>query len=360
MSDTGNNRRSNISIGLIILAFFGIALNTLFFLPAISSATQMFYVQSQGELFFPTEPLLLVGYIVVPIIYCSFASILLHPKTMVNPLVIQIGAFALVIIFTLMNLSNGRVIATTQLVLTLGVLIAFSMAFVILIGFFQGLIVVLVIRMTYEDVDRISYLVDMKPKEFLHKLGDSFLIDYNFTRECDTSEFWVLERSDNNRHLLLEIGTNPKDENRSILATISYEVVDNVIIKSDSANRLRESILDNIEKRLSINFQKNITALDDPVSKLALINVENYTRSRIEVTWTFLRKLPRLFKLMLGLTLALLVGLTVIYFNFNQQKIISTDTFVGAFVVLMVALFIEIGIPLREELQKKKREEIEF
>lgn len=352
-------KKKPISIGLIILTLLAIAVEPILFLPAITNARQIFLFQGQAELFVPTDLLSLIAFIILPIIYCSFASILLRPKTMVNPVIVQTGAFAVVIILILVNLSYTQTVLTTQFVAILALLIAFSAAFVIVIGFFQWLIVYWVIRMGYEDSDRVSYIIDMKPKEFLHKLGNSFLDDWTFSRECDVGEFWVLERDDNNRCLLLEVGANPKDDKQSILATVAYEIIGTFIVKSDSANRIRDIILNDIEKRIGVSFRNNTADLDDPVSRLAFINVENLARSRIEVTWAFLRNLPRLFKVMLGLTVALLLGLTIMYFNFNEQKIISSDTFIGALVVLIIALFVEVGIPLRDELQKRKREEIE-
>jgi hypothetical protein len=360
MPDTSTNKRKTTSIGLIVLTFLAIALETVLFLPAILRAQQVFLIQHQAELLLPTDWLSFLGFVILPIIYCSFASIALHPKTMVNPIHIQIGTSALVIILTLINLSTGSPTITAQLVGILSLSVVFSSVIVITIGIVQLMAVSWVIRMNYEDSDRISYIIKLKPKEMLHKLGNSFLDDWTFSRERDVSEFWVLERNDNDRCLLLEVGANPKDDTQTILATVAYEIIGNFIVKSDSANRIRDAILCDIEKRIGINFRDKTTDLDDPVSKLAFVNVENYAHSRIEMTWSFLRKLSRLFKVMLGLTLMLFLGLVVVYYNFNEPKIISSDTFVGALVVLMIALFVEIGIPLREELQKTKREEIEF
>lgn len=348
------------SIGLIILTFFGIALNFLFFLPTISSATQIFLIQRSSELFFPTDPVVLVGFMVFLVLYCSFGSIILHPKQLVNPIVIQVGTFALVIISSMMNLSIGGLVVTVHALLVLGFLVIFSSAFVILIGFFQWLLVMWLIRMRYEDSDRISYTINIKPKEFVHKLGDTFLDDWGFSRKRDVGEIWVMERDEYTRRLLLEVGTDPYNNGRTVLATVAYEVVGTAFIKSVEANRKRDMILRDIEHRTGVSLsQEKKIGLDDPISKLAFMNVENLTYSRIEVTWKFLTQLSRMFKVMLSLTLVLLFGLSIVYFNFNEPIILSSDTYIGAIVVLMVALFVEIGIPLREELQKKKRDEIE-
>ena len=297
---------------------------------------------------------------------CSFSDNLLlrciysvASKTMVNPVWVEAGTFALVLVLTIYNLSTG-VVLTVQSVGVLGFLIILSLMFITLIGIFQWLAVRWVIRMNFEVADRISYSIDMKPKEILHKLGTSFLDDWLFNRECDIGDIWILRRSDSyERNVLLEIGPHPKEENKSILATIAYELDSGWVIRSSSASNMRDIIVKNIEDRLSIKFTDTLPNLDDPVSKLAYDNVKDLATSRIEVTWVFLRKLPRLFKVMLGLTLALLVGISVAYFNYPQWGI-NSDTYVGAIVVLIVALFVEIGLPLREEIQKRKREEIEF
>jgi hypothetical protein len=54
------------------------------------------------------------------------------------------------------------------------------------------------------------------------------------------------------------------------------------------------------------------------------------------------------------------LGISVLYFNFNEQKYISSDTFIATIVGLVIALLFEIGFPLHDELQKRKREEIEI
>ncbi len=354
-------RRRTISVGLLILTFFAIAVETTFFLPAISNSWRTLLFLNQAGLFFPNDWLSLLGFIIFPIVYCSFASIVLHPKTMVNPILVQIGTIALVIILAMVNISNTQFILPTQFIAVLSFAILLSAIFVIFVGIVQWLIVLWVIRMNYEDSDRVSYVINMKPKEILHKLGNSFLDDWGFSREHDVGEIWVLERNDNERCLLLELGTHPRDESKSILATVSYEKIGATwLVKSDSAKHLAEVIIDDIERHLDIKFKENTTDLTDSISKLAYANIENLSRSRIEVTWVFLRKLSRPFKVMLGLTLFLLLGISVLYFNFNQQKYISSDTYIATVIGLVIVLLFEIGLPLRDELQKRKREEIEI
>jgi hypothetical protein len=354
------NKKINFSVGYVIFTFLGIAVNTLFFIPTVSSAQQIFVIQGQAELFIPTDLLLLFGFIIAPIIYCSFASIALDPKTRVNPIAVQLGTIALVIIMTLVNLSGGHVPLNVQFVGVLSFLVMFSASFIALVGIFQNIVVGWVIRLNFEDFDSVSYLIPMKPKEILHKLGASFLDQWSFSRECDMGEIWVLESDNKDRCVLLEIGETPDNENKSVLATIAYEKSGDWIVRSKIASDVRNTIIKDIEERLNLKFRDNLIDLDNPVSRLADSNVKNLTRSRIEVTWKFFKNISKLFKVMVSLTIALLMGITILYFNFNQQVQLSSEAYIGIFIGLLIALFVEVGLPLRDELQKKRREEIEL
>jgi hypothetical protein len=258
-------------------------------------------------------------------------------------------------------MANGFIPRTTQSLVSLSLSVAFSSFFVVVIGAAQWLVVRWVIRVNYEDSDRLSFIVNMPTKEILNKLGSSFLDDWNFSRQRDLSEFWQLARNDgNDRCLVLELGPHPKEEKKSILATVAYEFQHDWIVKSDVASNIREIIIQDVEKRLSLQFSGNHADLDDPVSRLAVGNVKDLARSRIEVTWGFLRKIDRFYKTIIALTVILLVGLSVIYFDFNNYVNISSDVYAEVIIALVISLFVEIGFPLREELSKKKRDELEF
>jgi len=215
--------------------------------------------------------------------------------------------------------------------------------------------------MNYESSSEKAFVVDLKTKAILHKLGSSFLDDHNFSRKCDLGDIWRLERSDGNfRYLLIEVGPHPDDGAKSILATVAYEIRRNRVFESRSASNLRDIIVGDIEKRLGLEFAKKMTDLTDPVSRLAIDNVEDLGRSRIEVTWDFLRGISKFYQAAIGLTASLLVVLSVVYFYFGQNINLTSDSYIVTSVALFIALIVEIGVPLREELNKKKREEMEF
>jgi hypothetical protein len=354
-----STQKSITYAGLFALTILGIAIQSLFFIPVITNGHQVFVVENSSEFIFPSDIILIIGIIIFPIIYCSIFSVILEPKTLVNPIWIDTGAIAIVIILTLYNVSYGTIPLKSQAVAVLGFLAFASCALVIVIGLFQWLTVRWVIRINFESADRVSYLIPMKPKQILHKLGNSFLEDWDFSRECDVGDIYVLKREEGYRYLLLEIGANPKDENSSILATVSYETKNNWIVKSDGALRKQKIIIGDIETRLGLTFHDNLSDLDDTVSRLADDNVKELSVSRLAVTWSFMSKMPRTFKVMFGLTFMLLISLSVAHFAISTLGV-SSDTYIGLIVALILAMALEIGLPLRDELAKRKREDLDF
>jgi hypothetical protein len=355
-SESGR-QRSFSSIALFVTTLFLIAVESIFFLPSISTLAQGFFT-----LFLPTDVGSFALWMIIPIVYCSIVSILLQPKKLLNPIYIQVGTASFVILIAIVKITTVNILAIDlQSIGALFLLFTVSALLFVMIGMIQWLIVSWVIAMNYEDSDRVSFIVNMETKEILHKLGSSFLDTWNFNRQCDMGEIWRLDRSDGNwHHLLLEIGPHPKEDKKSILATVAYEIHNDWIIKSDIAKYQRTIIVEDIEKRLGLNFSKNQTDLDDPVSRLANSNVKDLGRSKIEVTWGFLRNISRFYQITLSLTIILLVVLSVIYFQFSTTVHMSSGTYLEAAIALIICLFVEIGFPLREELSKKKREELEF
>jgi hypothetical protein len=347
---------------LFVATAFLIAIETIFFIPAISYAGIAFQDPSQSELLLPKDLGSLVLWMIIPMIYCSFVSIVLRPKRLVNPIHVQVGVISIVILMAINNLAMANGLPrTTQSLGSLSLSVAFSSLFVVIIGALQWLVVSWVIRVNYEDSDRVSFVVNMRTREILHKLDSLFLDAWNFSRHCDIGEIWRLDRSDeNSRCLVIEVGPHPKEDNKSILAMVAYEFQRDWIVRSDVASNIMEIIIRDIEKRLGLRFSDNHTDVDDSVSRLAHSNVKDLARSRIELTWGFLRKISRFYQTIIALTVILLIGLSIIYFDFNENVNISSDTYLGVTIALVISLFIEIGFPLREELSKKKRDELEF
>ena len=249
-------------------------------------------------------------------------------------------------------LQNMRI--ATSLILN----ILFSGAFAIGMGFVQLLTVKWVVKMNIDSVDRASFWVNTRSKAILHKLGTSFLDVWSFSRERDLGKSWLLKKQDeSDRHIILEIGPHPDDSTKAIVASIAFEISGDWIIKSDSASNKRDIIINNIEKRIGTTLHK-LLSVDDSVSRLAYGNVNDLSKSRIEITWQFFKKMPKFYKWIISINIIALGCLFIAFFY--ELVNISFDTYIGTTLALLVALFIELGFPLRNEVVRKKREDLDF
>lgn len=359
---TTSSRGKDSSITLFMATLLLVAIEAVFFIPSILNAGIAFQNPSQSRLLLPSDLASLLLWIIIPMIYCSIVSIMIRPKRMVNPIHVQIILISIVVLLSIGNIvtTGGSVAAELVSITGFSMIAAFSVFTAIIMGVLEWLVVNWVIRMNYEGCNRVSFVVNMNTKDILHKLGRSFLDTWTFRGRRDIGDMWLLERNDNDRCLLIEVGPHPKDGTKSILATVAYEIQHDWIVESKEASDLREIILDNTEKKLGIEFSDNQSDLDDVVSRLALTNVKDKAQSRIEVTWRLLRKLHRVYQISLVLTTILLFALSIAYFYLNQSVTISPDTYIALTITLIIALFVEIGIPLREEISGKTREELDF
>jgi len=364
--ETGRESRQFL-IASVVATLLLIVTETCFLLPAISYDGTIFPEASQNpqtaytyDLLLPSNIGFFALYFLIPLVLCSIVSLFSRPKKLVNPIIVQAGVMTVAGFLLILKLASvsGTLYQTALLVGLLITVLVFSTIIVLVLGMMQWLIVAWVIRMNYKSSDEKSFVVPLKTKAILHKLGTPFLDDFNFSRECDLGDIWQLKREDGNfRWLLIEIGPHPDDGTKSVLATVAYEYQKGWIIKSSSASNIRNLIVKGIEDRLGLKFTDNIADLSNPVSRLAVGNVEDLGRSRIEVTWDFLRGISRFYQ---GLTVTLLFALSIVYFYFSQNISLSSDSYIVTTVALIIALIVEIGLPLREELSKKKREELEF
>ncbi len=200
----------------------------------------------------------------------------------------------------------------------------------------------------------------MHPKVILRKLGSFFLDTYNFSRIRDCGEIWVLKRKENNRVLIIEIGEHPSEKDKSIISAVAYEEQRGWIVKTDHASHIRDRIVEDVEKQVGITFRDKKIEPTDSVSRLAYSNAFNLSRSKIDITWSFFKKLSMLYQAAIIITASLLFGLFLIFTNFNQNNSLTLDTYLGITVALVISLTLEIGVPLREELARKKRDDLEL
>ena len=157
--------------------------------------------------------------------------------------------------------------------------------------------------------------------------------------------------------MFFEIGAHPDEKSKSIIAFVAFRVHSDWIKKSSKARHLRDLIIVDLEKDMGQNISKNKTGIGDLVSERVNDLVEDLAKSKVAISWDFLKRISSFYKVMIAITLGLLLLVFVAYFyTYN----IGTESFITLTIGLIIGLFIEIGIPLRKDIARNKQENMEW
>ena len=309
----------------------------------------LFIIPFQAVLFFPltfetleqfreppadiiqTDLILLIGFILLPIIYSIYISLILTPKRIVNPLYIQIGAFFIFSWAVINNALTESAMITSQTFANLFIGLFFVAMYIGLIGFIQYIFVWWVIGLNYESSNQCSYLINCPPKKVMKILGKEFKRIQRFGREKVLNErtdnpIVTLKCEDNNRNsVIIGFGSYNDDENKCILATVTYHKRFSCIKKSLRANAMCESIIAYIEKKLrkeNVKFSVDkLDKVDDLVSISTFSLIENIIKSKFEILTYFYRKLSNFFRIAIFLTISFMI----LTFGAYYFRIITVD-----------------------------------
>jgi hypothetical protein len=333
----------------------------LFFATVLLIPFQLLVLFSMENAYLTSDTMLLwqlLGYFVMTIIYCIVTSLLFHPKRIISPINIQVGTATTFSIFKIYN-----TVQTTQFMSTIGNLagsLLFLTIFLIIIGWVQLPIVKWVIGLNFDSIDRTSFQIDGNLRDIMRILGDEFCNVWKFSRRRDNPKakkpIWVMKRFSLNRDfVVLAIGQS-NNKNKCILATVAFHADQYGISKTKNASEIRNSIINDIEVRLmSSNLELNPTPLDktdDAISTIAYEHAIAGTHSKIEITKGFFRNIPRFYRYAICITFIAFVGITIVF----GMKLLDLSAYIGVAVVLVIALIIELGVPLREELSRQIEE----
>jgi len=315
--------------------------------------------------------LFLFGYFVMTIVYCSIASLVFHPKRIVSPVNIQVGtAVTFSIIQTYIQYSAVQAIKPMSAYETLTFIgnqagnFLLVTLILIVIGITQLSIVKWVIGLNFDGIDRASFSINGKVKDIIKILDTEFLTVHGFNRRKDNprakNPIWVLKRWDvNGNFVILTIGTHMEDEDKTILASTAFRRSDYGISKNNIASAMRDSIINDIKVRLEASTLKlivtKIEGVDDFVSLKAYSHSLAPTLSKIEIAEKFFREIPRHHLYSIIITFVALFAVVVAF----VMHLLDTNTFIGVFVAIILALIAELGIAVREEMSRKEIEEID-
>ncbi len=348
--------KSNSVTGYLVATLIIISIQVLALFPLLIYPFNLF-TDSQGTVFISNIPYL-VAYAMIPIFYYITVSLLLNPKRIVSPVWGQTGTIAVLTVLLVYKWSTTNILPTNSIELsTLWQNLTqtiFTWGFVLLeIGLVQLLIVREVVRLSFDGVDKKSYLVNKAPPEIIALISKGFLATHHFEKPRKQGSVWITKRYDTKTKsaLILAIG-EANSANQTVIATIAYRKDFYVIKKSPSSSDIRDEIMENIKGKILV-ADKSVLITDIPINELhddpstvAFEEARDITISRLGTISEKVHDIPLYFKVMMVLTTIGIVGLAL-------AQLANIGSYTELIITLIVALGLEIGLPLREELRSK-------
>jgi hypothetical protein len=322
-------------------------------------------LQDTPQFFFPDTLTTGFAYFVLPIIYCIIVSLLFHPKRIVSPLWVQIGTQ---VIFSAIVITNVMPTADFTVPETYGNLVGsllLTALLAIMIGFIQEIIVKKVVALNFEDCDRVSFTVDMNPKDFLKTVGDDLRDVWEFNRKKDNPKakpeniIWVLRTNDSySNYVIITVGSVRGNENKSIIATVAYHASAYGISKSENASKMRNSIIRDINGLLAENNKPTLSPteeMDDAISVKAYNHTLAVTRPKTAIVADFFKRIRRYYLFAMIFTIVTFIATTIAW----MAKVIGNSDYINSIILIGVALVVELGASLAEEWYRREEEEID-
>jgi hypothetical protein len=353
MSILAKVKREKTIIGLVFVTLVIVTSLTFFFMPLINES--IFTIQEQLFLVIPSTFLSLGLYLVLPIIFCSIASLLLHPKRVLSPIYVQIALVSVIMIMVVYRVSSSGLIVTDQSFLNLVLSYVFSLFFWGTIGWLQLKMVGWIVMSSVESMDQVTYSIDESLDSVLKCLKDDFFKVWRFREESDKKNVKIFKRSDDqDRFVVIAIGSESEKSAKTIIATVAFQVDSYVMRKTKRASAIRDSIINDIKGRLKFSLKKEnqdfIT--DDFVSSRAYIRALDLTKSKFEIIQEFWKNIPKPFRIPIYITVGLFL---LISFLYSQNLGVDSNTYVTTSIALFIAVTIELGIPLIKDLVAQKK-----
>lgn len=300
-----------------------------------------------------------IGYFVLTVVYCTITSLLFRPKRIVSPLNIQIGtavAISLILIFRMITVTHPQNIS--QLTTILGNLTS-TMAFLTLIliftGFYQLVIVNWVVGVNFFGLDKKTYSIIGDVKSIDSVL--QFLTLRGYAKHLGPNEEIIYKKPSNDQ-VIVSLGSDVHTGN-SILATVAFHKGIYSLESSKIASAFRDSAIFELSARLALKNSSlkliEVDTFDDPVSVCAYNCANSYATSKIPSSDTFgsiIERISAFYRAIIAVTILTLIGISIAYWAHFSE--FDFNTYITITVGLLIALFIEVGIPLREEVNKKK------
>jgi hypothetical protein len=300
-----------------------------------------------------------IAYFILTVVYCTLASLLFRPKRIISPVNVQLGTavtFSIILIYRILTFTNPKTIS--QLTTILGNQTSSMVVITIILlftGFYQLLIVNWIVGVNFFGLDKKTYSVTGSIQRVDKVL--QFLTLRRYTRHLGPNGE-IIYRKRTNDQVIISLSSG-STLGSSTLATVAFHKGIYSLEPSKIASDFRDSVIFELSARLAAHDSSikitEIHSFDDPASICAHNCASSYSASKIPSAESFgaiLERISTFYRIIIGITLFSLIGITIVYWvHFNQ---FDFNTYVTITVGLLIALFIEVGIPLREEIIRHK------
>jgi len=364
-------RIESTTVRLGLLTLVGMVIELVLALPVMSYAVTLLTVPTQvvaSNVALITITLgaypFILGYTLFPIVYCTLVSFLAIPRRLISPLNIQIGTFVFGTIivldkalFSTPYFGTLPSVQITNLATVLTVYLVVAGVFTVTLGFVQTIAVRFLIGLNLEDLDPVSYRINASLSFLNTQMDKNFRDSFNLSKQTDDDGIVIMKGNNDALSIVLcikEFRDEISEKVDCILATVAYESRFTVVTKTEAASTWRDSFVwalrgKSMRQYATIEFVR-LETLDDPASMRAYNLAKEPTEGRVRIGLQFLSGLPK--ELKSGIIVTVIAWLAIFFIWAIQY--LSNDGFIGTSVFIIVALFVEIGIALREDTSRSK------
>jgi hypothetical protein len=305
-----------------------------------------------------TDKPIIITFVFVTPLYCIVTTSLFMVKRRLSPLYIHAGTFIVFTFITLdatLKVSIGPTSTLWRSHIPTLVISTFTpfLITLLLLGLVQNYVVNQVVGLNPPDepLDQKTYSINADKRSVVHIIESSY-IDGLAILDPDTYEI----RKRGAKFVTLVVASATK--NRTLLSTVPYQLTVNSMTRTTATFETRNSLVNDLEKRLSEYLNKSIqlkpvTPLDDAASRQALNVALRRTRSKLSALQGSWSDVPRPYKFVTVILVAILF-VTVAFYLAHLMTDLGT---IWSIIVLdALSLLLQLGLPLREELSRRKQE----
>ena len=311
----------------------------------------------------------------LPLIWCGFWSHRL--RRLVSPINVQIltmGIVAIILTYYLATTITSpygypipafRRVSLVTFLSGSTIIWGFAFVFIVGIGVMQTLLIRWWNGLNFdEELEPVSYVINAESKTVLKSLDESLCYTWGLREKTPGTEdvtIFVRRNPRDRQILVIGLGDDQSEKGKSFVAAVAYDTSFYDLTNSDKADAFRDSFMRDFKSKvIEENSQITFSAMPkskDPVTTAAYNYAVRPTRSKGRTIWQVWRGLPMYHKYVFAtmttaltftiLAMIVAVELPVNNFPFDNVLIIAVTFF--------VAIVIDVGFSLREELARPKK-----